>query len=109
MSKRGHGALFWLCCDAHLDDLPIAGRRARARHSSDSLLCRHEMRDTGLGQRPSTAAVRADNCCIRGLGRKLDLGREGRADAQRVVTGECLRERRRNAVYCSSCSTRSKE
>jgi hypothetical protein len=34
-------ALFWCCYDAHLDDLPIAGRTG-ARHSGYSLLRRHE-------------------------------------------------------------------
>jgi hypothetical protein len=51
MSMCGHGVLLWLCYDAHLDDLPIAGR-TRARHSGYALLCRHKMHGRGSGSCP---------------------------------------------------------
>jgi hypothetical protein len=105
MSKRGRGALFWLCYDAHLDDLTIGGR-AGARHSGDSLLCRHEMQTQA-----QTAVLGVRRCelamAVRRLGRKPTW--DGRAGRKRAWDGGESLELRRDAVYCSSCSTRSKE
>jgi hypothetical protein len=108
VSMMCFGALFRCCCDAHLNDLPIAGRTG-ARHPGYSLLRRHENAGAIL-EVPSK------------LGRcelaidSLRLGTEALSSTEchggeRRVNGGCgvFWSWRRNAEYCSSRSRRSKE
>jgi hypothetical protein len=100
ISTQARGALFGPCCDAHLDDLPVA-RRTRARHSGDSLLHRHDAEGAISGK---VQAV--------GVGTEAHDGTECNVEGgQRSVDGRrsLCRDWRRGAKGCAWCSKQSKE
>jgi hypothetical protein len=84
------GALFGLCCGAHLDDLSIASR-ARARHPGYSRRCRHEAVGASSEKDPrwgkSDRALRIHRLQRMRLGTKGRVGSVARREV-RVTSSE---------------------
>jgi hypothetical protein len=103
------GALFWCCYDAHLNDLPKAGRTG-ARHPGYSLLRRHETAGAISEGSPWLMWFGSLTAMSGNRGDSSSFSVMTRQELQRVCLGDgVFWSWRRNAVYCSSCSRRSKE